>query len=81
MASGSQVLSKVGATDGAASRERAPGSVGVLHPSRGAEDIFGQACTLFRAMVQMPHYKEEVRSSLSAFACWVFATTDLPVKF
>lgn len=80
MASGSQALSKIGANDGAASRERTPGSVGALHPSRGAEDMYGQACTLFRAMVQMPHYKDEVRTSLPAFGCRICATTGLPVQ-
>lgn len=75
MATGSQALSKVGPTDGAASRERAPGSVGALHPSRGAEDMYAQACTLFRAMVQMPHYAEEVRASISSFGRRIFATT------
>lgn len=39
-------------------RERAPGA---LRPSRGAEDVYAQARTLFRAMVQLPHYAEEVR--------------------
>ena len=79
MASGSQALSKVGAADDGASRERASGRVGALHPSRGAEDMYDQACTLFRAMVQMPHYKEEVRASMPAFGCGTVATTDLPV--
>eukprot|EP00752_Nemacystus_decipiens_P010121 g9020.t1 len=56
MASGSQA--NLNSADGsAASRERAPGA---LRPSRGAEDVYAQARTLFRAMVQLPHYVEEI---------------------
>lgn len=65
MASGSQGVAKFSSADGsAASRERVAGSVGALRPSRGAEDVYAQARTLFRAMVQMPHYAEEVSSGL-----------------
>lgn len=57
MASGSQP--NLSSADGSAvSRERA---LGALRPSRGAEDVYAQARTLFRAMVQLPHYAEEVR--------------------
>lgn len=80
MATGSQALSKVVPADGAASRERVPGSFGALHPSRGAEDIYAQACTLFRAMVQMPHYAEEVGAAMSTFGRSIFARTNLPVE-
>lgn len=65
MASGSQGVAKLSSADGSASsRERVAGSVGALRPSRGAEDVYAQARTLFRAMVQMPHYAEEVSSGL-----------------
>lgn len=63
MASGSQGIANLSSADGGvASRERVPGNTGVLRPSRGAEDVYAQARTLFRAMVQMPHYAEEVRA-------------------
>lgn len=56
MASGSQA--NLSSADGSASsRERPPGA---LRPSKGAEDVYAQARTLFRAMVQLPHYAEEV---------------------
>ncbi|CAM9200267.1 unnamed protein product [Ectocarpus fasciculatus] len=72
MASGSQGVAKFSSADGsAASRDRVAGSVGALRPSRGAEDVYAQARTLFRAMVQMPHYAEEIgeilRTSLEDF--------------
>lgn len=58
MASGSQA--NLSSADGSAAlRERAPNA---LRPSRGAEDVYAQARTLFRAMVQLPHYAEEVRA-------------------
>lgn len=58
MASGSQA--NLSSADGSGvSRERTPGA---LRPSRGAEDVYAQARTLFRAMVQLPHYAEEVRA-------------------
>lgn len=44
-------------------RERGAGGAGHIRPSRGAEDIYIQARTLFRAMVQMPQYAEEVNLS------------------
>lgn len=66
MASGAQT--NLSSTDGGvASRERVVGSAGVLRPSRGAEDVYAQARTLFRAMVQVPHYSEEVRKALRVF--------------
>lgn len=46
---------------GIGARERGAGSAGDIRPSRGAEDIYVQARTLFRAMVQMPQYAEEVK--------------------
>lgn len=60
MASGQQTIAKRSSADGVASRERVPGSFTDIRPSRGAEDILAQSRTLFRAMVQMPHYTEEV---------------------
>lgn len=58
MASGSQA--NLSSADGSSAlRERTPGA---LRPSRGAEDVYAQARTLFRAMVQLPHYAEEVRT-------------------
>lgn len=43
-----------------APRERGASGAGDIRPSKGAEDVYVQARTLFRAMVQMPHYSEEV---------------------
>lgn len=63
MSSGAQA--NLNSADGSvASRERLAGSAGALRPSRGAEDVYAQARTLFRAMVQVPHYSEEVRRAL-----------------
>lgn len=63
MSSGSQGVANLSSADGdVSSRERITGNAGVLRPSRGAEDVYAQARTLFRAMVQMPHYAEEVRA-------------------
>eukprot|EP00903_Cladosiphon_okamuranus_P010322 g9766.t1 len=67
MASGSQP--NLSSADGSGiSRERTPGA---LRPSRGAEDVYAQARTLFRAMVQLPHYAEEIgeilRTSLEEY--------------
>ena len=64
MAAGSNLSSADGS---AASRERAPGA---LRPSRGAEDVYAQARTLFRAMVQLPHYAEEVRERKGCEESW-----------
>lgn len=64
MASGSQGVSTLSSADGnMTSRELVTASVGALRPSRGTEDTHVQARTLFRAMVQMPNYAEEVRAS------------------
>lgn len=52
--------SRTGASSGIAIRERAPNMDGSIQPSKGAEDVYVQARTLFKAMVQMPHYSEEV---------------------
>ena len=66
MASGAQA--NLSSADGSvASRERVVGSTGALRPSRGAEDVYAQARTLFRAMVQVPHYSDEVRRALRVF--------------
>lgn len=69
MGVGSQAVAKLGSADSAAARERVSSSIGALRPSRGAEGIYAQARTLFRAMIQIPHYAEEVSPS-SSFAAW-----------
>lgn len=60
MASGSQPIAKRSSADSVVSRERTTGGSAEIRPSRGAEDILAQSRTLFRAMVQMPHYTVEV---------------------
>lgn len=60
MASGSQPIAKRSSADSVVSRERTTGGFAEIRPSRGAEDILAQSRTLFRAMVQMPHYTIEV---------------------
>ncbi|CAM9666114.1 unnamed protein product [Scytosiphon promiscuus] len=60
MASGQGVANLSSADGNMTSRERATGGVGALRPSRGTEDVHSQARILFRAMVQMPHYAEEI---------------------
>lgn len=64
MASGSQGAAKRPYADKVAPREGVAGGTGAIRPSRGAEDTYAQARTLFRAMVHMPHYAEEVRTSM-----------------
>lgn len=69
MAASTQPVTKRGSVEtnrgnttaaGIGARERGAGSAGDIRPSRGAEDIYVQARTLFRAMLQMPQYAEEV---------------------
>lgn len=50
------------ASSGITIRDRGSSSFGQIQPSKGAEDVYVQARTLFRAMVQIPHYSEEVNA-------------------